>query len=209
MADQPSALGSARDERYVRRLAHAHKSRSAGLAAARRWRPGVIDHRIAELTCLDTEPASAAEYPSWAQTAKLFALWHGGRSQVGYGYAGDGIGRWAHQLGVGDLSAERLIARITAATTPAALDTALSALAARRTPRPPHWQTVLAELTGWADPTKRDAIRFSWSRDFYSFPAARSPKRQPAPAAAIELDEPTTHSTVDPPADAAAQPPPV
>ncbi|KAA1248579.1 hypothetical protein F0Q45_19835 [Mycobacterium simiae] len=165
------SVPDSRSERFVRRLAHAHKSRSAGLAAARRWRPGVVDHRIAALVCLDSEPASATEYPWWAQTAKLFAIWHGGRADTSYGYPGNGIGKWAHQLGVGDLTAERLIARIAHADTPVTLDTALSALARQRTPRPPHWATVLAELTAWDDPAQRDTIRYKWARDFYSFPA--------------------------------------
>ncbi|MEB3023399.1 MULTISPECIES: type I-E CRISPR-associated protein Cse2/CasB [Mycolicibacter] len=161
---------TARDERFVRRLAQAHRSRAETLNAARRWQPGVVDHRVVALTCLDTEPASASEYPCWAQTAKLFAIWHGGRTDPQYGYAGNGIGRWAHQLGVGDPSAERLIDRITAAATPLTLDAALTALARRRTPRPPHWATVLAELADWSDPARQDQVRFAWARDFYSFP---------------------------------------
>lgn len=187
-----------REDRFVRRLAHAHRSRSAGLAAARRWRPGVVDHRIAGLVCLDTEPATADEYPWWAQTAKLFGLWHSGRSEVAYGYRGNGIGRWAHQLGVGDPGAERLIARLTAAATPAGLDAALTALAGRRTPRPPHWATVLGELTAWADPSRRDSIRFVWARDFYSFPTRDRPSQgrggEAADAGATATTEDQPHS---------------
>lgn len=172
-----AALG--RGERFVRRLGYAHRSRSADLRAALRWHPGVVDRQVVSLTCLDFEPASAAEYPWWAQTAKLFAIWHGGRADPGYGYPGNGIGRWAHQLGVGDPSGERIIGRITGATTPLNLDAALTALARRRTPRPPHWMSVLGELTAWADPARRDGIRFAWARDFYRF----SPSDRPATTA--------------------------
>ncbi len=163
-----------RDERFVRGLAKAHRAREATLSAARRWRPGIVDRRVIALTCLDAEPATAAEYPCWAQTAKLFAIWHGGRADPQYGYPGNGIGRWAHQVGVGDPAGERLIGRITTAATPLALDTALAALAGRRTPRPPHWASVLSELAAWSDPAQRDRVRFEWAHDFYSFarPAA-------------------------------------
>ncbi len=156
--------------RFVRRLGAAQHSRSPELAAARRWIPGRVDHRVAALTCLDSAPATAEEYPSWAQTAKLFTLWHGGRQDPVYGYPGNGIGRWAHQLGVGKPAAERLIARLTTATTPALLDTALSALATQRTPHPPHWETVAVELAAWAHPATRTSTQFAWARDFYSFP---------------------------------------
>jgi hypothetical protein len=194
MGDENPVPAVGRDDRFVRRLAHAHRSSSPGLAAARRWRPGVVDHRVAGLACLDSEPASAAEYPCWAQTAKLFAIWHGGRIEVAYGYSGNGIGRWAHQLGVGDHGAERLIAHITAAATPDALDAALTALARTRPPRPPHWQTVLAELAAWADPAQRDNVRFTWSRDFYSFPAAGDAgRKQGRPRPDVEVtDQPRT-----------------
>lgn len=170
MSTPATDLDTNRIDRFVTRLAREHKHRSHTLAAARRWVPTTVDYRIAELTCLDTEPATAAEYPAWAQTAKLFAIWHGGRQVALYGWPGNGIGRWAHQLGVNNPAGERIIERLTDATTPELLDAALTALAKTRTARPPHWATVVTELTDWADPAKRDQIRFTWAHDFYSFP---------------------------------------
>jgi hypothetical protein len=164
------SIQDSRKARFVRRLAHAHYSSSAGLAAARLWKPGKVDRRVVALTCLDWQPATAGEYTWWAQTAKLFGLWHCGRPDVAYGSSGHGIGRWAHQLGVGNAAAEHLMARIASATTAAALDDALTVLAGRRTPRPPHWETVITELATWADAGTRDQVRFAWLRDFYRFP---------------------------------------
>ncbi|WP_102144372.1 type I-E CRISPR-associated protein Cse2/CasB [Mycobacterium hubeiense] len=192
MAAPPQVAVDERVDRFVRRLAAAHRRRSPYLAAARRWAPGRVDHRIAALTCLDSEPAGAGEYPVWAQVAKLFAIWHGGRIDVAFGYPGAGIGRWAHQLGVGDPAGERSIERITTAASSQRLDTALTALARTRTARPPHWATVIAELTDWADPARRAAVRFTWARDFYSFPppAGEAPKSAGAVQPALESEPP-------------------
>ena len=161
---------STRAQRFVRRLAAAHKSRSPQLSAARRWTPGRVDPHIAALTFTDTDPATDEEYPVWAQTAKLYTVWHSGRLDHANGYPGAGIGRWAHQLGVGDPAAQRCITRICTATNAAQLDTALAALASARTARPPHWPTVIDELSAWNTPDTRDATRLTWARDFYRFP---------------------------------------
>lgn len=174
MTTAPPIDRGSRAEQFVRRLHRAHRERDPNLAAARRWRPGRVDIGVAALTFLGAEAASVVEYPIWAQTAKLYVLWHSGRIDTANGYPGSGIGSWAHQLGVGDPAAERLIARIVAANDAAQLDAGLTVLGDARTARPPHWGTVMIELAAWADPVTRDETRLRWAHDFYRFPPKSS-----------------------------------
>jgi hypothetical protein len=155
---------------FVQRLTVAHSSRSPGLASARRWRPGDVDDDLVALVGA-TPPG---QYPSFAMTAKLFAIWHCGRSSKPQGYTVNGIGRWVRQLGVKDPKARRLIDRIIAADTEDDLTSALAALAATRTRHPPQWEKVLAELLRWADPAARTDIRFAWARDFHRYVPPRA-----------------------------------
>jgi hypothetical protein len=165
---------------FVHRLVNAHSSRSPELAAARRWHPGEIAVNLP--TLIGPASPEPEQHPCFAMTAKLFAVWHQGRSAASQGFPPHGIGRWAHQLGVKDPKAERLISRIIAADNGNELTTALTALAASRTRRSPHWETVLTELLRWSDPAERAAIRFDWARDFYRYVPARSiATPQPAP----------------------------
>jgi hypothetical protein len=155
---------------FVCRLVLAHSRRSPELAAARRWRPGDVGGDVVALV----GPTSTEEYPCFATTAKLFAIWHQGKRSTSRGFPVDGIGRWVHQLGVKDPKAIRLIGRIVAADTGDDLAAALTVLAAKRTRRSPHWETVLTELLRWADPAERTAIRFDWVRDFYRYVPSRT-----------------------------------
>lgn len=157
---------------FVRRLVIAHSRRSPELASARRWRPGELDGAV--LMLIGPASLEREQYPCFAMTAKLFAVWHQGRSAASQGFPAHGIGWWAHQLGVNDPKAQRMISRIIFADNGNELTTALTALAARRTRRSPHWTTVLTELLRWSDPSARAATRFDWARDFYRYVPARS-----------------------------------
>lgn len=155
-----------REDRFIGRLAAAHYSRTIG--SLMHWHPGQIDTRVIAIT----QDASEEEYTPWALAAKAFALFHAGRRDARYGHAGTGIGGWARRVDADPVAVERLITALTRAQAPLDLDRALTVLA-RMSPRSPrfcpHWQTVLAELTGWADPTRRDHVRFTWARDYYTY----------------------------------------
>jgi CRISPR-associated protein Cse2 (CRISPR_cse2) len=150
---------------FVHRLLVAHSSRSCELAVARRWSPGDVDRHVLALV----GPVSPLHYFSFATTAKLFAVWHQGRSAASRGFPEDGIGRWAQQLGVGDPKVQRRLDRIINADNDNELAAALTALAAKRTRRSPHWESVLRELLRWSDPSARVATRFDWASDFYRY----------------------------------------
>lgn len=162
-----------REQRFIRRLAAAHASRTIG--ALMNWHPGVIDPRVIALT----QDADETEYTSWGLTGKAFAVFHAGLRDVRYGYAGTGIGSWARRVDADSVAVERLIATLARTQAPLDLDRALTALARMnpRSPRfSPHWHTVLDELTQWADPARRDQVRFAWARDFYTYtPPAATP----------------------------------
>ena len=163
-----------RASRFLARLSAArHTNNAAELSAARRWQPGKVDMRMASLLFADDEPATLAEYPVWSQTAKLWVLWHSSKANPPKSSPGEGIGRWAHQLGAADLSAGRLITRIVEAPSAAALDSALTALANAGTSRPPDWFAVMRELTSWTNPARRDSVRMAWARDFYRVSAVK------------------------------------
>ena len=163
---------------FVRRLLLAHSSRSCELAAARRWLPGEVNRHVLTLV----GPASPQHYSSFAITAKLFAVWHQGRSAASQGFPEHGIGRWTHQLGVSDPKVQRLFCRIINADNDNDLAAALTALAAKRTRRSPHWETVLNDLLRWSNPAARVATRFDWANDFYRYLPNRSFTR-PRPVA--------------------------
>jgi hypothetical protein len=169
---------------FVCQLVVAHRSGSPELASMRRWHPRDVDADFVALAAA----APSGEYPCFALTAKLFAVWHQGRSAASEGYATQGIGRWVHQLGVRDPKAKRLISRIIAADTEDELNHALTALAAMRTRRSPHWATVLTELLRWADPATRADIRFDWARDFYRY-------EPPGAGVSTRLESPSTQET--------------
>lgn len=151
---------------FVKRLTMAHSSESPRLASAARWRPGDVAGDVFALVGI-TPPG---KYRSFLMMAKLFAIWHRGRSvapPMPQPPTVHGIGRWARQLGPKNPKARRLIDRIIAADTDDDLTSALAALAATRTRHPPHWEVVLAELQRWADPAARTDMRFVWARDFH------------------------------------------
>lgn len=155
-----------REDRFIRRLAAAHSSRDIG--PLMRWHPGQIDPRVIALT----QDADHTEYTPWALTGKAFALFHSGLRDVRYGYTGTGIGGWARRVDADPVAVERLITTLARAQSPLDLDRALTALARLnvRSPRfSPHWQTVLDQLTGWTDAARRDHIRFTWVRDYYTY----------------------------------------
>lgn len=167
-ADDPVNLDLTREQRFIRRLATGH--RAGGLGALHCWHPGHIDTRVVAVT----QDASRDEYIPWALTAKAFALFHSGRREVRYGFDGTGIGRWARRADTSPQTAERLISALTRAQHPLEVDRQVSALArmnAGGARFSPHWETVLAELVAWSDPTRRDDARFAWARDFHTFTA--------------------------------------
>lgn len=155
-----------REDRFIRRLAAAHSSRTIG--ALMNWHPGIIDPGVIALT----QDADEIEYIPWALTGKAFARFHSGRRDVRYGYPGTGIGGWARRIDADPVAVERLITGLARAQAPLDLDRGLTALA-RMNPRgqrfSPHWPTVLNELTTWADPTRREQVRFTWARDYYTY----------------------------------------
>lgn len=158
-----------RQERFIRRLAAAHHSRSIGPVMY--WHPGQINVRVFGLI----EGASDSEVIPWALTAKAFALLHSGRRDVRYGEQGTGVGGWVRRLDTGPENAERLITALTRAQDPRDLDRTLCAVAKAPTRHPrfsPHWGTVLEELSTWADPARRNDIQFRWARDFHTFTPA-------------------------------------
>lgn len=167
---------------FVSRLVVAHSSQSRELAAARRWRPGEVNGLVLALV----GPTSPQHYSSFATTAKLFAVWHQGRSMASQGFPEHGIGQWAHQLGVGDPKVQRLFSRIINAHNDNDLAVALTALAAGRTRRSPHWETILNELLRWSDPSARIAVRFGWANDFYRYRPNRSSATRPVTYATEE-----------------------
>lgn len=162
----PATDDLTREQRFIRRLAAGHAA--ATLGPLRYWHPGQIDPEVIAFT----QDATRAEYVPWALTAKAFALFHSARRDVRYGYAGDGIGRWARRADISPQTIERLLTALTRAQEPLDVDRQLSALARMNTLGArfgPHWETVQAELVAWADPVTRDDIRFAWARDFYSY----------------------------------------
>lgn len=161
---------------FVSRLLDAHAIQSRELVAARRWRPGEVNGLVLALV----GPTAPQHYSSYATTAKLFAVWHQGRSAPSRGFPEHGIGQWAHQLGVGDPKVQRLFSRIINAHNDNDLAVALTALAAGRTRRSPHWETILTELLRWSDPSARIAVRFDWANDFYRYRPNRSSITRPA-----------------------------
>jgi CRISPR type I-E-associated protein CasB/Cse2 len=160
-------LDPTREHLFIRWLAAGHAAGKLG--ALHQWRPGVIDPAVIALT----QDADRAEYVPWGLTAKAFALFHSGRRDVLYGFTGTGIGRWARRCGADSVATERMITALARAQDPLAIDRQLTALARMNTPGrfSPHWETVLAELVCWADPTRGDDARFAWSRDYYTFVA--------------------------------------
>lgn len=165
--DQPPA--PTRVTRFIARLHATHRSNmTADLSAARRWHPGKVDVRVASLVFADDDPATADEYPVWAQMAKLWVLWHSASAKSQPGTHGVGIGGWAKQLRAKDEHfAGRLLARLVAANDATVLDGALSALASARTPNPPDWRAVIRELTDWRDPSQRNSVQLTWAHDFH------------------------------------------
>jgi hypothetical protein len=162
---------------FVRRLLVAHSTRSRELAAARRWRPGDVNDQLLALI----GPVSPQHYSGFATTAKLFAVWHQGRAVASEGTPEHGIGWWTHQLGIGDAKTQRMFGRIINAHNDSELVAVLTALAAKRTRRPPNWETVLEELLRWSNPSARVTTRFAWANDFYLYRPNRSSAARLAP----------------------------
>lgn len=171
----PVTLDTTREQRFIRRLAAGHAAGTLG--PLHRWHPGQIDPQVIAFT----QDATRIEYIPWALTAKAFALFHSTRREVRYGYPGDGIGRWARRANTNPQTIERLLTALARAQDPLNLDRQLTALARMNIASArfaPHWETVQTELVRWADPTTRNDIRFTWSRDFHTYtphkPAAGS-----------------------------------
>lgn len=155
-----------REGRFLRRLAAGHHAGTLG--ALRRWHPGDIDPAVIALT----QDAESAEYVAWGLTGKAFAVFHSSLRDVRYGFTGTGIGSWARRVDADPVAAERLIATMARAQSPLDVDRQLTALACMNTRQArfsPHWETVLTELTAWANPATRDTIRFTWARDYYTY----------------------------------------
>ncbi len=152
---------------FVKRLTMAHSSESPRLASAARWRPGDVAGGDVFALVGITPPG---KYRSFLMMAKLFAIWHRGRSvapPMPQPPTVHGIGRWARQLGPKNPKARRLIDRIIAADTDDDLTSALAALAATRTRHPPTLGSGARRTSAVADPAARTDMRFVWARDFH------------------------------------------
>ncbi len=164
--DGPVDVDLTREQRFIGRLAGGH--RSGALGPLHQWHPGQIDERVIALT----QDADRDEYIPWALTGKAFALFHAGRRDVRYGFAGAGIGGWARRADASAQTLQRLVGALTRAQNPLEVDRQLTALArmnAGGARFSPHWETVLAELVAWSDPVRRDDVRFAWARDFNTY----------------------------------------
>lgn len=172
-AAEPESANLTREQRFIRRLAAGHSSGKLGPLFS--WHPGQIDTRVIAFT----SDADRDEYIPWALTAKAFALFHSGRRDLRYGYAGTGIGRWARRADSSPQAVDRLVTAFTRAQHPLDIDRQLTALARMNTTGArfsPHWETVLDELVSWNNPALRDNVRFTWARDYNTYtPATNGP----------------------------------
>ncbi|WP_245560293.1 type I-E CRISPR-associated protein Cse1/CasA [Nocardia asiatica] len=152
-----STSSNSSDPQFVRALVTAMRGRDRALSELLRWRPSVVNVDVLRIT------STAEDWIAAAWTGKLFGQWHSGRARADYGRARVGLGNALHGLG---LPGARLLTQLVAATNDDELTDALAAAgrALRGLNRPPHWDTVLTELTAWRDPQSRNAIRDNWTR---------------------------------------------
>lgn len=171
--------------RVVRRVAHALNSADPAAAALRRWTPGMVDPAVIGIVA----EAPDDLWQAWASVASAMVRHHSSGGPVRYGYPGTGLGKALRQVGYSDEQALRTLKRLTDATSLDQLHTTIVAATelmrraktgAGRTSVVPHWETVLAEVETWTDPTTRDQARVGWARDFHTYiPRATDPAADP------------------------------
>ena len=183
-----------RGEAFIMRVAAEHRRRAT--AQLRHWQPGTIDPAMIAIT----RDATPAEYPAWALTAKLFVTTNTqSPTAKWYGFHGNGIGRWAFWAkprqgsGKPDPQMERMIAALTRATTFDDVAQLLTGLARATSRTTPDWRVVLADLTEWCDPSRRDAVRYRWAQGFYT-PTEAEAKDTATDETTAETETETEHS---------------
>lgn len=161
-------------DRYIHVLGAAVHSQDPAVGRLLRWAPdGRVDVDVLRIT----SDAADDQWISWALAGKLFARWHSGRINVHYGKAGVGLGHGLRSLGAPgargprDPSAVRLLDRLLAANSDAALADVLDAAGRRlrSVDFPPHWATITAELESWRNPVARTDIKVLWARQFHTY----------------------------------------
>lgn len=165
-------------ERYIHDLGAAVHAQDSALGRLLQWTPdGRVDVDVLRITAA----ADDDQWISWALSGKLFARWHSGRTVVRYGKVGEGLGHGLRSLGIPgargprDPGAVRLLDRLLAANSDAALAVVLDAAGRRlrSVDFPPHWATITAEIDEWRNPPARTAIQVRWARQFHTYqPAA-------------------------------------
>ena len=192
---------------YVRRLAALHHNRDRRLAAARRWRPGVVDAAVIAVTDEAGPPGGLTDNQAdaWATTAAGFAQFHAGRTRPSYGWGpdirevpadsraivrGTSVAGAIRAFGAGSETATRRLDALLSAQSYDALHTAVLAALdlASKTNRTPHWATLAVDLTTWQDSALRDRLRGTWAHEFHTRPARTTGQDTDADADGAALD---------------------
>ncbi|ULD39029.1 type I-E CRISPR-associated protein Cse2/CasB [Rhodococcus qingshengii] len=160
--------------RYITSLGAAVKSNDRAVTALRTWRPSnAVNVDIIRIT----SRADDDQWIAWALAGKLFARWHTGRASIRYGTPATGLGHGLRNLGArgsrgpNNPGAVRLLDRLLAAGNDTALADVLDAIGRelRTLDYPPHWATIVDEISAWRNTGTRKDIQITWARQFSTY----------------------------------------
>lgn len=177
VTDAPSPGSANGDQTFLIRLAAMHHRRDPALAATRGWSQDTTTPDALAKIARITQGENEQDYQVRAALARAWVIWHTGRGDTHRGRSGSGIGTAMRQLGsagqgygpASTAALRQMDSLITAETFTELTDTiAATATRLKSVDWPPHWETLLADLREWSDPSARNTVRLRWAQQFHT-----------------------------------------